>query len=81
MTQKHQPIEKLGLMTVDEAIRFTTLSRAKIYRLMDEGDLRYVKIGRARRILRQSAHDLILNNLAAVNGLTTANVIDAEFNV
>ena len=81
MENEHQPIEKLGLMTVDEAIRFTTLSRAKIYCLMDDGDLRYVKIGRARRILRQSAHDLILNNLAAVNGLAAADVIDAEFDM
>jgi excisionase family DNA binding protein len=39
-----------GLATVREAALFLRVSRAKLYLMMDSGDLKYVKLGRCRRI-------------------------------
>jgi excisionase family DNA binding protein len=39
-----------GFVTVREAEEFLSLSRAKIYALMDAGELRYAKFGRSRRL-------------------------------
>ena len=47
-----------GLMRVEEVARFLGLSRAKIYALMDHGDLVWAKIGRARRIPRRAVVEL-----------------------
>jgi excisionase family DNA binding protein len=45
------PLDTRGrLCRVPEACRYLSLSRSKIYELMDSGVLEYVKIGRARRI-------------------------------
>jgi excisionase family DNA binding protein len=41
-------------MTVPEACRVVRLSRAKVYQLMDAGELAFAKFGRARRIPRRS---------------------------
>lgn len=43
-----------GLDRIREACDFLRISPALIYRLMDSGDLPYVKIGRARRIPRKA---------------------------
>ena len=39
-----------GLMNVKEAAKFLTVSRTKVYELMAEQDLPYVKMGKTRRI-------------------------------
>jgi excisionase family DNA binding protein len=39
-----------GLATVQEASAFLSVSRAKLYAMMDARDLAYVKLGRSRRI-------------------------------
>jgi excisionase family DNA binding protein len=39
-----------GFARIPEAERFLGVSRAKLYCLMDAGDLIYAKIGRGRRI-------------------------------
>jgi excisionase family DNA binding protein len=52
-----------GLDCVDGAAKFLGVSRAQIYRLMDAGELRYVKIGRSRRIPRRSLIELAAKNL------------------
>jgi excisionase family DNA binding protein len=39
-----------GLCTVPEAARFLGISRAKLYQMMDSGELPYCKLGRNRRI-------------------------------
>ena len=39
-----------GLQPVSKAAAFLSLSRSKIYQLMDQGQLKYVKVGRARRV-------------------------------
>jgi excisionase family DNA binding protein len=42
-----------GFDAVVEAAKFLGLSRAYVYQLMDSGELRYAKFGRARRIPRR----------------------------
>lgn len=39
-----------GLARISEAEGFLRLSRSKIYELMDDGSLSFVKIGKSRRI-------------------------------
>lgn len=46
-----------GFATVEEAGRFLALGRTKVYGLMDAGELRSVKIGKARRIPWQALKD------------------------
>jgi excisionase family DNA binding protein len=41
-----------GLVNVAEAAKLLSLSRTKLYGLMDSGQLEYCRIGRARRITR-----------------------------
>jgi excisionase family DNA binding protein len=43
-----------GFVGVPEAARFLGLSRAKLYQLMDVGDLAYAKFGKSRRIPRKA---------------------------
>jgi excisionase family DNA binding protein len=52
-----------GLMTVKEAAVFLGLSAAKLYALMESGDLVYCKIGRSRRIPRRALVKLAARNL------------------
>ena len=43
-----------GLVTIPEAADFLRISRAMLYKLMDRGELPYVKIGRSRRVPRRA---------------------------
>jgi excisionase family DNA binding protein len=52
-----------GLVRIAEAMEFLSLSRAKLYEMMDSGELSYVKFGRARRIPRQALVELAARNL------------------
>lgn len=52
-----------GLSTIKEAARFLNLSRAMIYKLMETGQLRYVKIGRSRRIPKLAVVNLAKDSL------------------
>ena len=63
MLDKHRDIVIEGLMRVPEAAIFFGLSRAAVYRLMDRGELSWVKLGRARRIPRRAAVDLAARRL------------------
>lgn len=51
------------LMPVHTAAERLGVSRTMIYRLMDSGQLGYVKLGRARRIPNSAVRDLISKNL------------------
>ena len=42
-----------GFVTVPEAARFLGLSRAKVYLMMDAGELPFAKFGKSRRIPRR----------------------------
>lgn len=44
------PLIEEGLATIREASRFLGISRAKLYSLMDAGELAYAKLGKSRRI-------------------------------
>jgi excisionase family DNA binding protein len=59
-TAAQQPAR--GLASVKDAERFLSLSRATIYGLMERGDLRYVKIGKSRRIPWQALDELVRRN-------------------
>ena len=48
----HHGMMQGGLITVRRAAEFLSLSRSKLYLLMDEGRLPYVQVDRSRRIPR-----------------------------
>jgi excisionase family DNA binding protein len=48
-----------GLLTVTNAAKLLSLSRATLYQLMDSGQLSYVKIGGSRRIKKAEVLALI----------------------
>ncbi len=52
-----------GLVTVQEATQFLSISRSKLYELMDNGELKFVKLGRSRRIPRHALIDLAASGL------------------
>jgi excisionase family DNA binding protein len=43
-----------GFLSVPEAAHFLHLSRAKVYQLMDAGQLQYARFGRARRVPKRA---------------------------
>lgn len=52
-----------GLTDVKGAAEFLAVSRTTVYGLMETGQLRYVKIGKARRIPRRALVELAAANL------------------
>jgi len=50
------------LLKIEEAARRLSMSRASVYKLMDQGELAYVKLGRASRIAPESIQALIAKN-------------------
>jgi excisionase family DNA binding protein len=56
-----------GLVTITEAELLLRLGRTSIYRLMADGSLPFVRIGRARRIPRRAVINLAA---AALRGVT-----------
>jgi excisionase family DNA binding protein len=46
-----------GFADVHEAAQFLSMSRSSIYKLMESGDLKFGKIGKARRIARRSLRE------------------------
>jgi excisionase family DNA binding protein len=52
-----------GLTSVPEATRFLSISRSKLYGLMEQGALVYVRLGRSRRIPRRALVELAAKNL------------------
>ncbi|GAG31369.1 unnamed protein product [marine sediment metagenome] len=55
-----------GMATVPEVAEHLKLSRASIYKLMDQQELAYVKLGKSRRVPWDAVHRLVKQNL--VNG-------------
>jgi len=54
-----------GLDRFVDAERFTRLSRSKLYELMNEGVLPFVKIGRCRRIPHRALVDLVAKHMVS----------------
>jgi excisionase family DNA binding protein len=48
-----------GVMSVEDAMGFTNLSRGEVYNLMDSGRLPFLKHGRRRLIPRKSVIDFL----------------------
>ena len=57
-----------GLMTIPEAADFLRLSRGMIYKLMEQGRLPFVKLGRTRRVPRRAVVDLAAQALEGGQG-------------
>ena len=51
------------LLTVLEASQYLSLSRSKVYAMMDAGELVYASFGRARRIPMRAIRELIRAHL------------------
>jgi excisionase family DNA binding protein len=49
---------RAGLATVEQAREFLAISRAHLYTLMDNGSLKYVKLGKSRRIGWDALYEL-----------------------
>jgi len=62
-----------GLERISEVARFLGMSRSHIYRLIREGVLPSVKIGKSRRVPVRAVRDLALKNMVPVS-----NEADAE---
>ncbi|MCW5829293.1 MAG: helix-turn-helix domain-containing protein [Deltaproteobacteria bacterium] len=55
-----------GLVRIDECCRFLGISRAKLYEVMDQGELPYVKIGRSRRIPQQAMKEFAASRIVGL---------------
>jgi len=53
------PPARAGLATVREVAAFLGISRAKLYLMMDQGDLPHVKLGKSRRVKWQDVDRLV----------------------
>lgn len=60
-----------GLLSIDEAMAFLSISRSTLYELMDKGLLPWSKIGRSRRIPRRALVSLAQLTLRGGQALTT----------
>jgi excisionase family DNA binding protein len=58
-------IEKAGLETVSEAQGRLRVSRGTFYKLVNEGEIQTITIGRSRRVLSASVGDFIARRLQA----------------
>jgi excisionase family DNA binding protein len=54
-----------GFLPVREAAKFLAISRAKLYQMMESGEVAYAKFGRARRIPRHALTDLAKRSIVA----------------
>ena len=52
-----------GLLTIVETAEFLSISRSKLYELMDTGELQFVKLGRSRRVPRRAVVELAARGL------------------
>ena len=60
-------VNEQSLITVPEAAELLSLSRSKVYQLMDDGTLPYIRIGRTRRVRMSDLRKTITDNLVSRN--------------
>lgn len=58
-----------GMMSVDEAMEFLSISRSHLYQLMEDGEIPYAKIGRSRRIPKAALISYLAANLRGIDPL------------
>jgi excisionase family DNA binding protein len=61
--EEFRTIVEGGFVEVAEAAEFLCISRAKLYQLMDAGELAYCKFGRARRIPKRALYEYAQSKL------------------
>jgi excisionase family DNA binding protein len=49
-TAEKHALTQEGFASIREAARFLSVGRSTVYKLMEEGSLRYAKVGKCRRI-------------------------------
>ena len=54
-----------GALNINEAVQFSRISRAELYRLMDRGELSFVKYGRRRLIPKNALRELLARHVVA----------------
>ena len=59
MTDETTELRCLKVLAVAEML---AISRAQVYKLMEAGELSYVKIGKSRRVRLDAVRDLIARN-------------------
>jgi excisionase family DNA binding protein len=59
--------ESSSLMKIREAAQYLAVSRGTLYKLMDNGELPYLKIGKARRVEHRALQELIDRNRRGVS--------------
>ena len=64
-----------GLVSVKEAAAFLKISVAKLYALMERGELVYAKLGKSRRIPRRAVVDLAARNLVGAYSLKAQETV------
>lgn len=57
-----------GLQPVNKVARFLSLSRSKVYALMEAGELPYVKLGKSRRVRWADVLELVARNRVVRGG-------------
>jgi excisionase family DNA binding protein len=57
------PAANVGLATVGEAAAFLRVGRSSVYKLMDTGQLAYVKLNKCRRVKWCDLHELVEKSL------------------
>ncbi|PNE11947.1 MAG: hypothetical protein CR217_06075 [Beijerinckiaceae bacterium] len=57
--QKPLPVEERAAFTVGDAVRYSSISKTTLYRLMDRGIIQFAQFGQRRLILRQSLDQLL----------------------
>jgi excisionase family DNA binding protein len=57
-----------GLDRVPDVARFLKVCVAQVYRLMEAGDLPYVKLGKSRRVPHRAVVELAAKNLVQRHG-------------
>lgn len=60
-----------GLLSIEEACAFLSISRSTLYELMDQGELPFTKIGRSRRIPKRACIELAAKNLRGLDSHCT----------
>jgi len=53
------------LCPVGQVARYLSLSRSKVYQMMDAGELPYVKLGKSRRVRWEDVLQLVARNTVA----------------
>ncbi len=67
-----------GLVSIDEAMSFLSVSRSTVYELMDQGLLPFAKIGRSRRVPKRALVEFAKANLRGGMSLdyTRSNAVE-----